>query len=453
MAAEIEALIQTDKAFARWMRKLRNEVTRADYYKALVPFLNTLKLTPQTFIDQYKAEGEVRENMLDTVEMALKEIEQVHMATAIFIHATMVSLLKHNGTIIGAAAFELPAPKRTRIEPQYIPKEEEYETVKRFAPKSRNKFYFAFLRESGVRRGVLDDPAPMTLRNVLDLDFTALEKGEIKFARQTSCAILIYATWDGAEIARTPETYITYILPSGMQLLKDYLESRLRDGEKLTPDSYLFTLDKTEGTKGYLTDEQAGVMVIRTMYAAGFTIKKKNPKTGQSEDKPKYSSKSFRPMFYNSLSGIDDIDKEALMGHIKGIQARYHGTIDDLMQAKEFMRAKYEHGMRTVAGVSDEQTRMNMLLDFVRTMGLPEQKIEAIKREIGRPMRLDALRSRLRKEFEHLTPHATDGGSRFTSKIVSKEELIECVNAGWEIVKELSDGAFVVKLPNHTSHE
>jgi hypothetical protein len=152
VAAEIEALIQTDKAFARWMRKLTNEVTRADYYKGLVPFLNSLNLTPQTFVDRYKAEGEVRDNLLDTVEIALKELERVHMATARFMHSAMVSVLKHNGAIIGAAAFEIPAPKPEFVTAQYIPKEEEYEAVKRFAQKPRDKFYFAFLRESGVRR-------------------------------------------------------------------------------------------------------------------------------------------------------------------------------------------------------------------------------------------------------------------------------------------------------------
>ena len=41
--------------------------------------------------------------------------------------------------------------------------------------------------------------------------------------------------------------------------------------------------------------------------------------------------------------------------------------------------------------------------------------------------------------------HATDGGTHYVSKIVGDSELLEFMNAGWDIVKELSNGKIVIR--------
>ncbi len=103
------------------------------------------------------------------------------------------------------------------------------------------------------------------------------------------------------------------------------------------------------------------------------------------------------------------------MGHVRGVRARYHGSVDDLKRAVEFMRSKYEIGMRVAMGMSDEETRMKALTDFAKTIGVSDAKVAAIREQLGNACTIDQLRQALSKELEHLTYHATDGVAGTTS--------------------------------------
>jgi hypothetical protein len=230
-----------------------------------------------------------------------------------------------------------------------------------------------------------------------------------------------------------------------MQYLKEYLEWRLRKGEKLTAASYLFKTESWSAPNAYVDEGVACTISARINKAAGFVVMKKDQK-GRDVERAKFTIHSLRRFGYNALSGIDDVDKEALDGHVKGVRARYHGTVDELLRAVEFMRPKYEQGMHVATGMTKEEMAMENLVNTVKSMGVTSERIEEIKRIVGRPMTLDALTRELRKDFERLAPHATDGGTRYLSKIVTREELVPLIDAGWEIVKELADGSCVVRL-------
>lgn len=453
---ELEQLRKEDKAFARWMRKFTNEQTQHNYIRWFVRLCNELSMKPQQIVDQYKEAGETHDNLVDHIERSLNDLKQRAPASSLNWYQALISFLKHNGVILGASAFEIPKPKLEEKQAQYMPNEEEFEQLLRFAQKPRDKFLFAFFRYAGPRIGSLEDPVPLTLRHVLDLDLEALARGEIKFNHQSSCALLIYANFRSNEliqersglrtnyhevpqIIRNPETYVTFLVPRAMQLLKEYLEDRLRKGEKLTPESYLFTMDLPR-KKSYLDKSAASTMLMRVCKAAGFVVA-----NDDNNESAKFTAHGLRRLFYNSFTGLDDADKEALMGHVKGIRASYHGTVDDLARVVEFMRPKYEKGMSVLMGMTDEQIRMKALLDMAHTLGIPDDKIVKIQETLGHAATIEDLKKVLSKEFDHLAFHATDGGIRYSSKVVTEVDLLEYVDAGWEIVKELSNGRIVIR--------
>jgi hypothetical protein len=179
-------------------------------------------------------------------------------------------------------------------------------------------------------------------------------------------------------------------------------------------------------------------MIARTSKAAGFIRK---------NGKSKFSVHSLRRLFYNSLTGLDDVDREALMGHVKGVRARYHGTVDELRKAVEFMRQKYEFGMRhLISGGTPEEQRKQMLLDYARMQGLSDEKITKIQEALGSACTVEQLRDAIQSEIDiRPRPTMTNGGKAYNAKLVNENTLCQYIETGWEIIKELSNGKVAIR--------
>jgi hypothetical protein len=465
---------EEDKDFLRWINKFDARDTQKNYWQRMAELHEGTKLRPKDIVARYKAGGETRQALLDDLDTHLTALKKAgKVATARMIWAAVVSLLIHRGALAVQRQFELKQPPVEKIAPQYIPTQEEFETMQRFALCARDRYLAAQLRYSGGRRGVVDDPEPMRLSNILDLDLEALRRNEIKFKHQTTCAILLYGTVDAqGQIQRYRDTYVSFLAPQAMTFLKDYLEERIRNlpkDEHLTPESYLFTPERHDAINGraaYLKPDQASRIISNMSTAAGFVVK--NEKTG--ELKGKYSAHSLRRLFYTSLHGIDDVDKEALDGHIKGVRARYHGSVDEMKKVIELMRERYEYAMRDLLPATSEDQRKRAIIDFMRMQGWPEEKINKAQSELEKVLQrvasADELRDRYRElmeaerrrgategERERRKPARTarNGGTpvdaAYETRIVGEVELVPLLNQGFDVVKELSNGRIIVRKP------
>jgi integrase len=451
---------EEDKDFVRWLQKFDSHATQRNYWQRIVELYEGTKLTPKEIVARYKAGGETRQALLDDLDAFLNKTKKAgKVGTARMIWAAVVSLLIHRQALTVQRQFELKQPAVEMIAPQYIPTEQEFQTMLRFALCARDRYLAAQLRYAGGRRGVVDDPEPMRLANIFDLDFAALKTGEIKFRHETSCALLFYGTVKPTgEIIRNPETYVSFLPPQGMTLLKDYLEERKRKSERLTPESYLFTPErhdaKVNGRAAYLKGDQASRIISDMSKAAGFVVE--NEKTGGM--KGKYSAHSLRRLFYNSLHGIDDVDKEALDGHIKGVRARYHGSVDEIKKAVEFMRERYETAMRDLLPQAAEDERIkNDTIRNLRIMGIPEEKINELldqaNKKFGHPSSiqfLEVVQNYLDAQKPKRTkPSMTNGGKAYDALLVDEDDLVQYLEMGWEVVKELSNGKVALRRPAH----
>lgn len=404
----------------------------------------------------------MRRQFLDTLRAYINGlVNEEKYATAQIAWAIVTSLLIHRGALVSGTIFEVKYPENELLPPQHIPREEEYESMLRHAGSARNRFALAFFRFGGGRLGVIEDPEPIKISNILDLDLDTLDKDELKFTNASSCAILLYGVVRSGEVKRYRETYVSFIPPQAMDLLKEYFEERLRSGEKLNGDSYLFIPDRTEhserrskAAKPYVRVERMQGAVAAASKRAGFMIK------DHSQTKAKFTTHSLRRLFYNSLQGLEDVDKECLTGHVKGVRARYHGSVDETDRAVEFMRQKYELGMRTyITTGSAEEQRKKALLDFARMQGMQEEDINTIQnalhKKFGHMVTIDNLREALQ---EHISAKKkqepvnkatmTDGGKAYNALLVTDDNLVEYLETGWEIVKELSNGQIAIRRPS-----
>ena len=322
LAPLYRAWLNEDSDFKHWISKFDSEATHDNYFRSMVYIYRGTQLRPKDIVARYAAGEKQRQELLDELDTYFTNMKKEgKFTTARLRWATVVSLLIHRGALTNASAFGISEPKSEFIAPQYIPTQEEFELMLRFAGTSRNRFLIAFLRYGGGRRGVVDDPEPIQLSSILDLKFDALKQGRVEFEHASSCAVLLYGSVKNGQIIRYKETYVSFLAPKAMQLMKEYLEERLRAGEHLTPESYLFVWDRTtHNLERCLTSNVLSRVVMNISKQAGFVVP--NDKTGEVQ--AKFTAHSLRRLFYNSITGIDDVDKEALHGHVKGVRARYH---------------------------------------------------------------------------------------------------------------------------------
>jgi hypothetical protein len=435
----------SDEDFQHWQASLKSPDTKKNYFESCTRIYRAMRLNPKDIVAAYKADGDTRKKFLDDFEMHLNKLmEKGTYGTARNEWEAVVSLLKHRKLIREAKDFEIERPESEIITPKHTPKQEEFETMLRYAGSARNRFIVGFHRYQGGRRGISDDPEPMKLRHILDLDFEALKQKQVKFKQKSSCAVAIYAGFKDGKIVRYKDTYVGFMVPSVMQLLQEYLEERLRNGEKLTPDSYLLLHDRMAPNRkyDYVPSEHVTRVVSQASIAAGYV---------NEDGSAKFTAQSLRRLFYNSLSGIDEVEKEALQGHIQGIKAFYHGSVDDLPRVVEFMRSKYELAMRAYIGGIKEEVAKQVILETARQQGVSEEKL-AKMRQILLEVTVDQLREMADREIDHVKkrrhskPTATDGGKRpYEALLISEDQLVEHMSMGWEVVKELSNGKVAIR--------
>lgn len=57
----------------------------------------------------------------------------------------------------------------------------------------------------------------------------------------------------------------------------------------------------------------------------------------------------------------------------------------------------------------------------------------------------EALARLLRKDKEAMVTTSRDGGKPYVAMLVAEDDLVEYVEMGWEIVKELSSGQIAIR--------
>ena len=75
------------------------------------------------------------------------------------------------------------------------------------------------------------------------------------------------------------------------------------------------------------------------------------------------------------------------------------------------------------------------------------QKEKVLKNELSRDGELELLKVEIKKRT---MPQSITNGKPYQSKIIDEKELVPYMEDGWEIIRELSNGRFLIKRPNHT---
>ena len=219
--------------------------------------------------------------------------------------------------------------------------------------------------------------------------------------------------------------------------MKAYLDERKKNGEKITEESYLFVTKYGEPYIGRTLEDLVRRAIHRHMKV------KKLP--GYKVNKYDIHIHSFRKFFRTMLevAGVKRSFREFLLGH-KGdyLDESYFRPFEEQVR-EEYKKAIPHLTILEVETPSIEEIRRKQLIDMAKLLGFSEEKIKKIEEILAKYKSVDEAMDEIRKlREEEMLPN---GGRKIQVKLVSERELVNYLETGWEIVKELRSGKIVIK--------
>lgn len=235
------------------------------------------------------------------------------------------------------------------------------------------------------------------------------------------------------------EQYYTFIDNDAVDALCRYL--RTRDGiENLDESEPLFLANLAQKRK--MSDMALGRAIKRAAKRARL-------------DPKRIWAHCLRAAFYNMLVGkVDDVEREFMFGHVMGVRSHYFAP-----QWIQKLRSAYSSvgWDRTGSRITREEVRTEVigalmgkigdaeLAPIAQKLGISSQQIRSMIRRIGWTGSDGETEALL--ETERTERNVGWTWNNCESKLISEEELCACINDGWDIVKELTNGKIVVKRP------
>jgi len=299
-------------------------------------------------------------------------------------------------------------PTVYRVEEDRVPTKEELKTLM-YHGVLKDKMITTFATSSGVRENTLAN------LKVGDVDLETYEDVGVVYVKPLAVK------------GRVP--YMTCITPEAKKFLQQYLEYRERSGEEIGPESPIIDISV------------AGLRLRwhRLLKKAG---KDEKPRTFYA-----LRMHTLRKFFRTSmeLAGVSKSFTEKMMGH-KGYldQAYFKPAVDQIVN--EYRKAI--PNLTIMEEVKYEQVRKRQLLDTARLLGFNEERLTRLEEALARAKNVDEAIMEFKKLKD---PEFTENngsyinGNGYRAKVIGENELLAHVEQGWDVVKELNDGKFIVR--------
>ena len=295
------------------------------------------------------------------------------------------------------------------------------------AASAREKVAVSLMAMSGVRPMVLGNYLGMDGLRVRDLPEVRIESREVRFDKLPLRIVV------RRDLSKGGHSYTTFIGAEGAGYLKTYLETRLRGGERVGPESPIIVPERAKRT--FIRTTNVGDMVRHAIRAA------------QLDDRPYVLRTTFatRLLTCESQGLVPHAHAQFWMGHRGDMTARYNLNRGQLAEETiEEMREAYkrcEPFLSTIAPADDKEQLRSEFRGMVATMlGLTDDDVKKMDgltpEQVG-----EFVRERLR------------GPAPQPQRIVSVGEAEGLLASGWEATTALSDGRLVVRAPSVTMQD
>ena len=425
-----------NKKVERWYSnvKARSQVTSDTYLRNFGLWLEYLRKDPENIVtfarDQFE---DFKGAVSDQIRlMESKGTMGSSISTSI---KALISYLKFNNVIVRLGINIKNENRNLKAEKEIIPSKDELSRILRIAT-MRERVSISLMTYSGLRPEVLgniDGTEGLTIGDIIDLN---VANGKVEFANIPAQIAV------KPDLSKIRTRYFTFIGPEGSEYLKEYLETRIANGERLTKESpVILPIEKQSLDKKnkFLMTVLLHRRIKATITKAGFD----------------WRPYIFRIYFGTNLDTAESKGfithpwRQFIMGHKGDIEETYtkrEGMIDEGRN----QYAKCLEFIETEKKAISEQDSLRILKDailrgFEITPGNP--KFNEKEREELFGLGIEEFQDKLRDIAEKNKSDSMNNGNK--NKIIPVNRLTEYLDNKWELVQIFPRGdKAVIKLPS-----
>jgi len=411
-----------NKKIKRWYDNVaRGAKTTADVYlRRVIAVCEQLEATPESLAE--KDEEELYIILLDFVSSE----EQRGMAGSYIetsVKATK-SWLAHNRKFVKGKIKIKDSRKAPTLENERVPTLEELKKIF-LASTPRDRVSCALLAHSGFRPETLGNYEGTDGLRISDFPEMEISGMEVTFKKMPTMVNV------RSELSKAGHIYFSFLSEEGCDYLKQYLEERLRDGEKITEETDILT--PKWHSKQFIRTINIGDGIRKSIRGAGFTWRP-------------YVLRSFfdtQLLVAESKGKIVRDYRQFFMGHVGDIEARYTTNKGKLpFDLVEDMRESYSRCMvhlQTIFTQDEEREKILFKKNMFRVLGVSEDEMTDLGID---SMDNDDIMDYLRKK---LMNSLVENGNR--QQVIDISELRDYMSHGWEYVNTLPDQSLIIQLP------
>jgi integrase len=334
------------------------------------------------------------------------------------------SWLLHNGKKLDRPIRVRGAKDTPSLRDERVPTQEELRKIL-LAGTPRIRTTAALVAFSGLRPEVLGNYLGNDGLTLGDFPELKVGKGTVEFV---SVPTLVRIR---PELSKNSAGYVSFLSEEGCDYIKQYLEDRLRAGEKLGPDTDLIHPDRAR--KRFIRTLNIGDTIRTPIRGAGF----------------QWRPYVLRHYFDTQLLTAESKGKVAhdfrvyWMGHVGSIDARY--TTNKRQLPKELldeMRAAYkrcEPFLSTVPSRNEAEAQSKIAKVMLMGLGYTEKELASVDFD-----NLDVA------TFQELVTKKTGqnaSSSQLRQRVVDSEQLPRYLEEGWRVVTAVNGHQVVLNPP------
>jgi hypothetical protein len=411
-----------DADVKRWYDNVaRGSCVTADVYlRRLGSFCLHFRRTPADLA--LLAENDLYNTMLDYVSFMEKSGK-----TGSYIKSALKAVkswLSHNGKEVKRKIKIKGSEDTPSLKDERVPTNGELERIFLSGDK-KARVACALIAHSGLRIGVLGNYTGNDGLRIGDLPEIRIEGGSVDFEQKPTLLIV------RPELSKAGHRYFTFLSEEGVEYVKDYLEERLREGEKISADSAVVT-PKLK-MKPFIRAGNIGDSVRVAIRTAGFQWRP-------------YVLRSYfdtQLMLAESKGLVLRDYRQFWMGHKGDIENRYTtnksklppSVIEDMRQAY----ARSQEYLQTTRNVetSEEKLAQAFRKQLLLVAGFKQEEVD----KMDLPSISDEqLQKTVRKKL--LGMEADDCTKE---KAVSTGEVDKYLAQGWEYVASLPNKKVIIR--------